>query len=252
MTAAVSECRSNLFNPPSLIECKKAVESVVTLAVKQAANCVTLGENLVFSVACTENSETSASHAEKPQARSHSMSAKRAITWARGRAAVRTALKKLGFEAPCQVAQGSGGEPVWPAGVCGSITHCHPWSVAVAMRSSRRMSLGIDMENMDRISNLEISPLVCRSSECDWVLAGDDSHARLCMIFSAKEALYKSLYPCYRRYIDFTEAELSWCAGLSAFHAVLFTNERNEREPLFISSQRRDNLIFSCSVYKIQ
>ena len=252
MPTIVSERSTSSFNPPLLVDSKEAVESLVTRAVEQAVNYLAPGESLAFSVACVESSGTFAMDAEKPQALSRCTSAKRATTWAQGRAAARTAVGKLGFKDPGELAQGSGGEPVWPDGICGSITHCHPWSVAVAMRFSRRMSLGIDMENTDRISNLEITPLVCRSSEYDWILAGNDPYRRLCMIFSGKEALYKSLYPWYRRYIDFTEVELSWCSDLSAFRAVLFTNESNEQRALLISSQRHDNLIVSCSAYTLQ
>ena len=252
MPTIVSERSTSSFNPSLLVDSKKAVESLVTRAVEQAVNYLAPGESLAFSVACVESSGTFAMNAEKPHALSCCTSAKRATTWARGRAAARTAVGKLGFKDPGELAQGSGGEPVWPDGICGSITHCHPWSVAVAMRFSRRMSLGIDMENMDRISNLEIAPLVCRSSEYDWILAGNDPYRRLCMIFSGKEALYKSLYPWHQRYIDFTEVELSWCSDLSAFRAVLFTNESNKHRALLISSERHDNLIVSCSAYTLQ
>jgi len=251
MTTAVSECRINLSDPRALIGSKKALKTLVTLGVQQANSSMRTGENGVFSVACAENSEISAPVSQKCRRLGPSVSAKRAMSWARGRAAAGEALRSIGFEDPPEVVRGRGGEPVWPDGICGSITHCDPWTVVVAMRCSSNISVGIDMENMNRIADLEIAPLVCRSSECDWILGSDDPHARLCMIFSAKEALYKSLYPWCRSYIDFREAELSWCADQSGFQAILFTNHTEKRKDLFVSSQRRDNVIFSCSICKI-
>lgn len=252
MMTAASECRIEFSGPPVPIAGKKALETLVTLGVKQANNSVRTGESALFSVACVENSEISAKAFQKCQALGPNVSAKKAMSRARGRVAARAALKSIGLEHPPEVVRGRGGEPVWPDGICGSITHCDPWSVAVAMRSSRNLSVGIDMENMNRIPDLEIAPLVCRSSECEWILASDDRYARLCMIFSAKEALYKSLYPSCRSYIDFREVELSWCADQPGFQVVLFPDGTNRRDGLFISSQRRDNLIFSCSICKIQ
>lgn len=252
MMTVARDCRTDLSSPPALIARKKALEAFVSLGVQQANNSGRTGEDAALSIACVENSEISLKVFQKSQLLESRVSAKKAMSRARGRAAARAALNSIGFEDPPKVVRGSGGEPVWPDGICGSITHCDPWSVAVAMRSTRDLSVGIDLENMNRIPDLEIAPLVCRSSECDWVLASDDRHARLCMIFSAKEALYKSLYPSIRSYIDFREVELSWSADHSGFQAVLFPDGTNTRGDLFISSQRSDNLIFSCSICKIQ
>ena len=251
MTAA-SECGTKFPGAPAVIAGKTGLEKFVTLGVEQANSFVTTGENALFSVACVENGEISSDVFQKCQGLGPIISAKKATSRARGRAAARAALKSIGFEHPPEVLRGNGGEPVWPDGICGSITHCDVWSTAVAMRSAYGLSVGVDMENINRIPDLEIAPLVCRSSECDWILASDDRYARLCMIFSAKEALYKSLYPSCRTYIDFREVELFWCADQPGFQAVLFPDRANGRDGLFISSQRRDNLIFSCSICKIR
>ena len=248
MSTAVQDFKSNAFNLRSISERRKALESFVTLAVQQAKKATNLNQDLVFSVTCVENSEVSALHLEKAKASNPQMSSKKLMRWVRGRKAAYTALKRLGCERPPDVAQGTGGEPVWPDGICGSITHCEPWSVVVAMRSSSEASLGIDMENAARISDLEICSLVCRNSERDWVLDSNDPHARLCVMFSAKEALFKCVYPRCRRYIDFKEAELLWCADRSCFEAVLFTNESCEQISCAVSCRRKANLIFSCSI----
>lgn len=247
----MTECRTKLSDPGALNEDTNALESFVTLGVQQAKS-MNMAADVIFSVACAQNCDVPAKDSMEAQPLGERVSAKKAMSWARRRAAVRKALSGIGLEDPPELQRGAAGEPIWPEGVCGSITHCDGWSVVVATQTSCPMSLGIDMEDADRISDLEITPVVCRSSECDWIFADDNPHARLCMIFSAKEALYKSLYPWHRRYIDFTEAELSWCEDQSAFHATLFTNESDERKPLFISSQRRGNLIFSCSICQIQ
>ena len=248
MSTAVREYKRDAFNLGSVSERRIVLESSVTLAVQQAKKATNLNQDLVFSVTCIENSEVSALHLEKAKASYPQMSAKKLMRWVRGRKAAYAALKRLGCERPPDVGQGNGGEPVWPSGICGSITHCEPWSVVVAMRSSSETSLGIDMENTARISDLEICSLVCRNSERDWVLDSNDPHARLCMIFSAKEAMFKCLYPRCRRYIDFKEVELLWCADRSCFEAVLFTNESHEQITCAVSYRRKADLIFSCSI----
>jgi 4'-phosphopantetheinyl transferase EntD len=248
MSTAVHEHKSNAFNLRSVGERKKVLESFVGVAVQQAKKATNLNQDFVLSVTCVENSEVSALHLENAKASYPQMSPKKIMRWVRGRRAAYAALNGLACERPPEVVQGSGGEPVWPDGICGSITHCEPWSVVVAMRSSSETSLGIDMENMARISDLEICSLVCRNSERDWVLDSNDPHARLCMIFSAKEALFKCLYPRYRCYIDFKEAELLWCADRSCFEAVLFTNGSHEQITCAVSCRRKADLIFSCSI----
>src|SRR2546423_6154826 len=65
--------------------------------------------------------------------------------FATGRAVARQALAALGV-APVPLARGPGGEPGWPAGVVGSITHCAGYRGAAVAPATRAASVGIDAE----------------------------------------------------------------------------------------------------------
>ncbi|MGB7166613.1 MAG: 4'-phosphopantetheinyl transferase, partial [Mycobacterium sp.] len=60
----------------------------------------------------------------------------------------RTALGELGFP-PAPILKGDKGEPCWPDGVVGSLTHCAGYRGAVIGRASVVRSLGVDAEPHD-------------------------------------------------------------------------------------------------------
>ena len=62
-----------------------------------------------------------------------------------GRACARTALARLGLPA-APVLAGRAGEPRWPAGVTGSITHCAGYRACAVARTADLAALGIDAE----------------------------------------------------------------------------------------------------------
>jgi 4'-phosphopantetheinyl transferase EntD len=72
-----------------------------------------------------------------------------------GRACARRALVALGVPDALRraIPVGAHGQPVWPAGVVGSITHCPGRCAAVAAPSDRYRSIGIDNEVPDASSS---------------------------------------------------------------------------------------------------
>ena len=132
---------------------------------------------------------------------------KRRREFAAGRACAREALDALGFR-PSSLPRRADGCPDWPAGVVGSITHSKVWAAAVVSECSEVLGLGLDLEQTGRLSRRvaehALSPAELEAGEADplgpavaWVV-----------VFSAKESIYKCLYPTVRRYIGFREAEL--------------------------------------------
>lgn len=103
--------------------------------------------------------------------------------------------------------------PVWPSGVLGSISHCASVAVAMAAPASRFHALGIDVETLidaDVAQNIRRS--VGRDYELDCLEQIIPCFARsLTLLFSAKETLYKALYPFSRQYKDFHAAEIISC-----------------------------------------
>jgi len=127
----------------------------------------------------------------------------RRIEFIHGRACARTALKALGWsDAPIPV--GASREPVWPDGVIGSISHCGPAAAAAVARSENLNGLGIDLETAEPLdaSTLE---LVCRTAECAWLENTDDPLRFAKLIFSAKESIYKCIWPTIRQFVDFQD-----------------------------------------------
>jgi 4'-phosphopantetheinyl transferase EntD len=179
-------------------------------------------------------------------------STKRKVEFTCGRAAARLALAGIGVHEPGVILRGSRGEPLWPAAVTGSITHCHPWSIAVAAKSSSVM-IGIDLESIHRMQGPDISHMICRPTELAWIHEGAERAWRLTMIFSAKEAVYKLLNPVCGRYVDFQEVELSWFPP-GYFQAQLLT-DCGSRFPagrlIKVQCQKSDNLVFSCAIHAL-
>lgn len=100
--------------------------------------------------------------------------------------------------------------PIWPEGVCGSITHTYNKGVAVCAFNKNYQYLGIDLENrlpMKIVLDIK-SSIVNQAEEKVLVqsdLAFEDAFT---LVFSAKEALFKALYPSVGAYFDFSAAEV--------------------------------------------
>ena len=114
--------------------------------------------------------------------------------------------------------------PRWPQAVVGSITHCRSLcAVAVAPRTLSA-GIGLDVEPAEPM-NPELLPQILREPELarldDWPERWRDFAGILA--FSAKEALYKSIYPAHRVFLDFHDVELHW-SGFAAGEGGLFAD----------------------------
>ena len=101
--------------------------------------------------------------------------------------------------------------PLWPPGWCGSISHSAAAAIAVAAPVHAWRALGVDLEVLlDEGSASNIETRV--GSQAEWaLLARFERCLRVSLLFCAKEALYKALYPLLRRFQDFTAARLVAC-----------------------------------------
>lgn len=102
-------------------------------------------------------------------------------------------------------------EPLWPDGVVGSITHSGKWAAAVAAPTSEIAAIGIDMEQIPRSINPGIARLVCTEKEKAWLASLDATQADLGLkaVFSAKESIYKCLFPRCRIPLTFQDATIT-------------------------------------------
>jgi 4'-phosphopantetheinyl transferase EntD len=107
------------------------------------------------------------------------------------------------------ILQHAGRPPAWPEGVVGSITHCNNFACAVAARSDRYVSLGVDAEMVQRME-AGFAELICGPEELQHIATLqqlDDAEWPL-IVFSAKEAIYKCISPLIEDPIEFTDVAL--------------------------------------------
>ncbi len=113
------------------------------------------------------------------------------------RIVARQLLARLGYP-ECPVPRAASGAPVWPAGVVGSLAHDARVAVAVVAMLRDIRALGIDVEPAERLPP-ELLHLVATPDER--LNMGDDPfYGRL--LFAAKEAVYKAVYPLDQTFLD--------------------------------------------------
>jgi len=122
------------------------------------------------------------------------------------------------------VLKGERGEPLWPKGIVGSITHCGAWAIAAAASSSAAWTIGIDLESTATVPTDGVARLICHDTERRWVVEKGNYAKRLVMLFSAKETAFKALYPACRRFIDFKEVKFTWIPERERFRGELLTS----------------------------
>jgi 4'-phosphopantetheinyl transferase EntD len=116
---------------------------------------------------------------------------------ARGRECAARLLSKVGA-ASTDVATGPEGEPLWPQGWVGSISHRSALSIVAIARSSDALGLGVDIEP-DVPCSTELVRRVCSDRELSSMAAlGQPTEALARVVFSAKEALHKAQFPLTR------------------------------------------------------
>ena len=111
-----------------------------------------------------------------------------------------------------QIGVGESRQPVWPAGVLGSITHAGPYAAAVATAATGINGVGIDIERRigaETRESVEGTVLTPTERALLHTLAGDVSYEMLMTIaFSAKESFFKGSFATVGTYFDFDAVDL--------------------------------------------
>jgi 4'-phosphopantetheinyl transferase EntD len=139
-----------------------------------------------------------------------------------GRACARRALAKLGV-APVAIASGARGQPLWPAGVVGSITHCPGYRACAVARTSAVTSLGIDAEVNEPLP-AGVLEQVAFGPERELAAAGGGAVRVDRLLFSAKEAIYKAWFPVAGCWLGFEDVELGINMAAETFEARLLVD----------------------------
>jgi 4'-phosphopantetheinyl transferase EntD len=110
------------------------------------------------------------------------------------------------------ILKGDKGEPCWPDGVVGSLTHCTGYRGAVVGRRDAVRSVGIDAEPHDVLPKgvLDAISLLAERTEIPRALPGELHWDRI--LFCAKEATYKAWFPLTKRWLGFEDAHITFLA----------------------------------------
>lgn len=148
---------------------------------------------------------------------------KRQMEFATGRKCAVAALKALGIVVP-SLGRRDDRLPDWPPEIVGSITHCDGLCAAAVSAKKDTVFLGIDAEPNEPLPPGLLKRIASdrEQSEISSV-SGQTSHP-LCLdrtLFSAKECLFKALYPTVGYYFGFEQVEIGFDVEAGGFHAAL-------------------------------
>ncbi|CDX48807.1 4'-phosphopantetheinyl transferase [Mesorhizobium plurifarium] len=125
-----------------------------------------------------------------------------------GRQVAHELLRRLGCADPA-VPRGQLGNPIWPAGIIGSIAHDDNLAVAVAARSGAMRSVGVDIEPALPLPR-ELEAIVATPQD----RLGDlETGTGGRVLFAVKEAVYKASFPLDGRVLGFEHIAVDFEAG---------------------------------------
>lgn len=115
--------------------------------------------------------------------------------------------------------------PVWPDSVQGAITHKNGFAAALVSHHPALLGVGLDCEAWLSYSKERFRQHITHDDEYHRLKAALrwDREATLTFIFSAKESIYKALFPKVRRYFGFHTVTLGFeiCDHRPTFFAKL-------------------------------
>lgn len=134
---------------------------------------------------------------------------KRQAEYLAGRVCAKNALSTFGIN-DFQIISGENRAPIWPTNICGSITHTQGIAAAVVSNNPNIAGLGIDIECfMKEKQEKELqSHILAPNEQSSFSKLSKLSSNPLTIIFSAKESIYKALYPTVRNFFDFDAVTL--------------------------------------------
>lgn len=131
----------------------------------------------------------------------------RRLEFKTGRSCAREALSRI--DIPSQpILSGRHGNPVWPVGVVGSLTHCVGYYAAAVAKDLDVAALGIDSEPH---APLPAEVLDAVLSPFEHAQIRSLAHLGLLVdriVFCAKEAVYKAWYPAGRGWLGFEDVNI--------------------------------------------
>lgn len=146
--------------------------------------------------------------------------------------------------------------PLWPTGYCGSISHTNDYACAATAPLNKLLSLGIDLESIPRPISTNAYQWITNEKERLWIkqTQGVEFYSKL--IFSAKESIFKLIYPLTRKFFSFDAVSIQEPLKKNTFIAkinieqdsILFKKNSDIHGFFFYN----DNWIFTISYLKNQ
>ena len=123
------------------------------------------------------------------------------------RTAARRALARIGVP-PVPILRGPKGQPLWPDGVVGSMTHTAGYCAAAVADVGKIRSVGIDAEEHDRLPEGVLEAVTLPQERIMLHRLGTETHWDR-LLFSAKESTYKAWFPLTGRWLGFEDAHIT-------------------------------------------
>jgi 4'-phosphopantetheinyl transferase EntD len=155
-----------------------------------------------------------------PAERPHTpgMAETRFAEFCHGRHCARLMLRQLGFP-NAAIPVGAHRQPLWPAGVVGSIAHWRNLALAVGARAEQCGGLGVDLESAEALAT-DLSKLIYTPAELEAFAGVLDAGLASKVLFSIKESIFKCLWPTVRAYFDFLDVEVRANGAQNEYSAV--------------------------------
>ncbi|MFC9537095.1 4'-phosphopantetheinyl transferase [Streptomyces sp. NPDC056975] len=135
---------------------------------------------------------------------------------------------------PVPMLPGPRGEPGWPPGIVGAMTHCRGYRAAALSRVGAGVAaVGIDAETRVRLS-ADVLDMVAGTRERSRLAALTRRWPQVswsCLLFSVKESVFKAWYPLARCELGFLEAEVRLWPDPGGTHAGGFTADLTRPGP---------------------
>lgn len=158
-------------------------------------------------------------HAEERRALAGAAAIRRR-EFACGRACAHRALHRLGApDVPILI--GSHREPLWPPGFVGAIAHTRTLACACAAAARDTAGLGLDVEDASTSLDAGQRRLVFSAAEAEEIASLRDDLPAAVLIFSAKEAVFKALFPHTGVPLEFADVQVTLDVAGRSFEAAV-------------------------------
>lgn len=139
----------------------------------------------------------------------------RRLAYVGGRLCAEQALRQGGASPQLEIGRGPTGDPRWPAGWIGSISHSSAIAVAAVARADSCIGMGIDVEPLlSPADSIAVLSMCTGDAERDQLRREVNSTVATTVLFATKEAYFKAAFPVVGRFVDFTEVSVDFADGM--------------------------------------